>query len=84
MTDADWHLILPYLEENERLFGISMEHDLLTRSTVTKRTYDGVYRKVQAVKDSKCWAAMPECHCSQEYGIDWEEDRFSHESATGP
>ena len=27
---ADWRLILPYLEENERLFGIRIERDLLT------------------------------------------------------
>ncbi|NOY69951.1 MAG: glutamate synthase [Deltaproteobacteria bacterium] len=29
MTDEDWKLILPYLEENERLFGIKIK-DLLT------------------------------------------------------
>ena len=29
LTEADWDLILPYLEENERLFGIKVE-DLLT------------------------------------------------------
>ena len=29
LTEADWDLILPYLQENERLFGISIEHDLL-------------------------------------------------------
>lgn len=29
LTDADWELILPFLEENERLFGIRIE-DLLT------------------------------------------------------
>ncbi len=29
LTQADWDLILPYLEENERLFGIKVE-DLLT------------------------------------------------------
>ena len=30
LTAADWDLILPYLQENERLFGISIEEDLLT------------------------------------------------------
>ena len=30
LTAADWNLILPYLQENERLFGISIEHDLLS------------------------------------------------------
>jgi len=29
VTDADWEVILPYLEENERLFGIKIS-DLLT------------------------------------------------------
>jgi hypothetical protein len=49
LTDADWQLILPYLQENERLFGISIEKDLLT---VEERLLDPeqVYRKVQAVK----------------------------------
>jgi hypothetical protein len=26
----DWELVLPFLEENERLFGISVNNDLLT------------------------------------------------------
>ena len=30
LVAADWKLILPYLEENERLFGIRIEQDLLT------------------------------------------------------
>ena len=42
---ADWELILPYLEENERLFGICVEKDLLTIKG-SKLTYDKVYRKV--------------------------------------
>jgi glutamate synthase domain-containing protein 1/glutamate synthase domain-containing protein 3 len=29
MEEKDWELILPYLKENERLFGISVEEDLL-------------------------------------------------------
>ena len=29
LTEEDWELILPYLEENERLFGITID-DLLT------------------------------------------------------
>jgi len=45
---ADWKLILPYLEENERLFGISLE-DILTVDG-EKRDYKDVYRKVRAVK----------------------------------
>jgi len=49
MTDADWHLILPYLETNERLFGISIEHDLLNIGG-TRRSPLEVYRKVRPVK----------------------------------
>jgi glutamate synthase domain-containing protein 1/glutamate synthase domain-containing protein 3 len=49
LTDEDWQLILPYLQENERLFDISIDQDLLT---VEGRLLppDQVYRKVQAVK----------------------------------
>jgi glutamate synthase domain-containing protein 1/glutamate synthase domain-containing protein 3 len=48
-TDTDWQLILPYLEENERLFGISIERDLLTVNG-RKRQPGEVYRKVRAVQ----------------------------------
>jgi len=53
ITDADWHLIQSYLSENERHFGISIEHDLLTVNGVRKPPQD-VYRKVrpQHVKES--------------------------------
>ena len=51
ITLADWELILPYLKENQRLFGISVEKDLLT---VGGHILDPgrVYRKVRAVKSS--------------------------------
>jgi hypothetical protein len=41
----DWELILPFLEENERLFGISVK-DLLT---VQEKRLDPrhVYRKIE-------------------------------------
>ena len=48
LTDADWQLILPYLKENERLFGISVNDDLLTVNG-KKRPYSDVYIKVYAV-----------------------------------
>lgn len=41
MEDRDWELIKPYLEENEKHFGITM-NDLLKGE---KPTY--VYRKIQ-------------------------------------
>jgi len=49
LTVQDWDLILPYLEENERLFGISIEDDLLTVNG-KKLPFDKVYRKVQAIE----------------------------------
>jgi len=55
-TEADWALILPYLRENERLFGISIERDLLTVSGVPKSPLE-VYRKVGAVNVKKLVAA---------------------------
>ncbi len=49
LTDADWNLILPYLQENEKLFGISIDQDLLTVDGRIRPPAE-VYRKVQAVK----------------------------------
>jgi glutamate synthase domain-containing protein 3 len=48
LGDKDWRLIRPYLEENERLFGVRIE-DLLTVDGEI-RTPQDVYRKVSAVK----------------------------------
>ncbi len=48
MSEKDWELILPYLQENERLFNIKID-DLLTVDGVRK-SYTEVYRKVQVVK----------------------------------
>ena len=44
LNRADWKLILPYLEENERLFGITIDRLL----TVDGRKLSGkeVYRKI--------------------------------------
>ncbi len=47
VTDEDWELIRPYLEENERLFGIKVK-DLLTVDGA-KYPPHVVYRKVRAV-----------------------------------
>ena len=49
LTDADWNLILPYLQENERLFDINIDKDLLTVDGEVRPPAE-VYRKVQAVK----------------------------------
>jgi glutamate synthase domain-containing protein 1/glutamate synthase domain-containing protein 3 len=48
-TDKDWELIRPYLEENERLFGIAIEGDLLTVAGELKSPTQ-VYRTVQPLK----------------------------------
>jgi hypothetical protein len=70
LNQADWDLIRPYLEENEKLFGISVEKDLLTVDGKRKE-YKDVYRKVQAVK-LKVLAV--ESIASEEYGIDWDKE----------
>jgi hypothetical protein len=44
VTAEDWELILPYLEENQRLFGISVEQLLTVNGQ--KRKPAQVYRKV--------------------------------------
>jgi glutamate synthase domain-containing protein 1/glutamate synthase domain-containing protein 3 len=54
---ADWKLILPYLEENERLFGIRIQQDLLTVDGVLRTPAD-VYRKVMPRKDAEIEAEM--------------------------
>jgi glutamate synthase domain-containing protein 1/glutamate synthase domain-containing protein 3 len=48
LTNADWALIHPYLEENERLFGIQVQ-TLLTVDDSLKRPEE-VYRKVAAIR----------------------------------
>jgi glutamate synthase domain-containing protein 1/glutamate synthase domain-containing protein 3 len=44
LTDADWELILPYLEENQKLFGITVEQLLTVNGKRLKPCQ--VYRKV--------------------------------------
>jgi hypothetical protein len=69
LNPADWDLIRPYLEENERLFGISLTNDLLTVGGEI-RDYSQVYRKVQAVKLE---VLAMESIASEEWGVDWQE-----------
>ena len=49
LEKEDWELILPYLEENEALFGIDIEKDLLTIDG-RQLDYKEVYRKVRPVQ----------------------------------
>ncbi|HJH27055.1 MAG TPA: glutamate synthase [Methanophagales archaeon] len=51
LTSEDWALISPYLKENERLFDISIENDLLVVDG-ERKTPQKVYRKVKPVKTS--------------------------------
>lgn len=48
LTDADWALIQPYLEENARLFDIPVERLLMVEGKCAAPNQ--VYRKVSAVK----------------------------------
>jgi len=57
LTAADWKLILPYLRENERLFGIQIDRDLLTVDGVL-RDPKKVYRKVIPRQDAEIEAEM--------------------------
>ena len=65
LSQKDWNLILPYLEENERLFGVKI-NDLLTVDGV-KKDYSEVYRKVQAVKLDVLAAKSPAKPSTREY-----------------
>ena len=51
LTEKDWRLIRPYLETNERLFGISIDRDLLAVDGV-RRAPETVYRKVTAARSA--------------------------------
>ena len=57
LSAADWKLILPYLKENERLFGIQIERDLLTVDGI-QTSPQVVYRKVMPRKDAEAEAEM--------------------------
>ncbi len=57
LSAADWKLILPYLLENERLFGVEIERDLLSVDGVLREPKD-VYRKVAPYTDAEIEAEM--------------------------
>jgi glutamate synthase domain-containing protein 1/glutamate synthase domain-containing protein 3 len=48
MTERDWELILPHLEENERLFDIPVRRLLTVNNKVL--AFNKAYRKVEAVE----------------------------------
>ena len=49
LEKKDWDLILPYLKENERMFGISVEKDLLVVDGAPKSPLE-IYRKVRPIR----------------------------------
>ena len=56
LTDGDWDIILPYLEENERLFGVKVD-ELLTVDGEIRMPAE-VYRKVAPVELAALSATM--------------------------
>ena len=68
-TERDWELILPYLQENERLFGISIDEHLLTVDG-KKMKPEEVYRTIAPVKVSVLTSVNKELMINEE----WEED----------
>jgi glutamate synthase domain-containing protein 1 len=58
---ADWNIILPFLEKNENLFGISIRHDLLTVDGVLKWPKE-VFRKIVASPETHKldWSSLPD------------------------
>jgi glutamate synthase domain-containing protein 3 len=69
LTPADWDLIRPYLEENERLFGISIENDLL-RVDGHRKAYASVYRKV---RPAQLGGVLGKASMAlEEWGEDWQ------------
>ena len=70
LSRTDWEVIYPYLKENERLFGISINEDLLTVDG-EKREYPQVYRKVQAVKLAALSSTVTPVN--EEYDESWDE-----------
>ncbi len=69
-TNRDWELILPYLKENERLFGISIEDHLLQVHGSKARPED-VYRTIAPVKSSVLSSSITK---ELEMNEEWEED----------
>jgi len=48
VESADWNLVLPYLQENQKLFGVKVEDLLRVEGQVAKPSK--VYRKVEAIR----------------------------------
>jgi len=57
LSVADWRLILPYLEENQRLFDVDIHRDLLTVDGILREPEE-VYRKVLPLRTAEIEAEM--------------------------
>jgi glutamate synthase domain-containing protein 3 len=68
-SGREWELILPYLKENERLFGISIDEHLLTVDG-KKMKPEEVYRTIAPVKVSVLTGANKVLMMNEE----WEEE----------
>jgi len=68
-VDEDWDLIRPYLEENERLFGISIDHDLLWVEGKKRKPHE-VYRVIGAAESKVLSAKKAEFLMNEEWGED--------------
>ncbi len=66
LTDADWELILPFLEENEKLFGIPVAQLLtvngkrLRPSRVYRKVVPGSVKNIVVEDTDDVWAAEAE------------------------
>lgn len=65
LAPADWELILPYLQENERLFGVGLAR-LLQVDGVARQPHE-VYRKivpgsVRALQAEEAWVTKAKAH----------------------
>lgn len=69
-TTFAWELIQPYLEENERLFGISIDEHLLTVDG-KKRHPSEVYRTIGAIKLSVLSGNGTALIMSEEWEAEW-------------
>ena len=67
LMPEDWKLILPYLRENERLFGIQVERDLLTVDGVIQSPGQ-VYQKVVPLKSAAAITALEKAKAEEEAG----------------
>jgi glutamate synthase domain-containing protein 3 len=79
LTKKDWELILPYLEENERLFDIKID-SLLTVNGETQRPQD-VYRKVVPFIAGKVAEELEDDLLEEEF---LEEEPLMEAGVTGP